>query len=109
MVNSRQRDYTVGSTARRARRWPLVFIYVCLRRLQGHLSAATDTGATETIRGQRVREERENDLHLASQNRISMSQFVFNFHRFSECEALLHFRFKKSRRDQDDKCGWVAF
>ena len=69
---------------------------VCLCRMEGRLSAATSTHSIATIGSRMMREERERGFHLARSNRIGMSQFTFNFNRFSESEALLYFRFKKS-------------
>ena len=96
MASGRQLDYTIGATARRARRWRHASMQVCLRRMEGRLSAATGTHSIATIGSHMMREERERSFHVGRSSRISMSQFMFNFNRFSESEALLHFRFKKS-------------
>ena len=70
--------------------------FACIECRQRHLAATTDTRTIETIHAQTVREERERGPHLARRNRISTSQFVYNFNLFSESDALLYFRFKKA-------------
>eukprot|EP00171_Calliarthron_tuberculosum_P002573 IDg2573t1 len=95
MARSRQRDHTARFTLLRARRWRLLLALSCRRRSQGQQGLLSSTPALVGVAGRMLEEERELGLQLARRNRISVSNFSFNFNALSDGDALREFRFRK--------------